>query len=108
MNPLLKKVKPLLGRVVVQKYVAPKKTTSGILLPDSKVANNVAKVIEVGPGRLSDNGTLIPPTLKAGEYVLLPEYGGIKLPKTEGYEELYIYQHEDIVAVVEGEFNNKI
>ena len=107
MQPL-KNVKPLLGRVLVQKYVAPKKTTSGILLPDSKTVNNIAKVIDVGPGRVTENGNTVKSVLQAGQYVLLPEYGGVKIPKTEKYEELYIYQHEDIIAVVEGTFNDKI
>ena len=107
MQPL-KNVRPLLGRVLVQKYVAPKKTTSGILLPDSKTVNNIAKIIDVGPGRVTENGATVKPTLQAGQFVLLPEYGGIKIPKTENYEELYIYQNEDIIAVVEGTFNDKI
>lgn len=107
MQPL-KKVKPLLGRVLVQKYVPPKKSSSGILLPDSKNVNNVAKVIDVGSGRITDTGAVVAPVLKAGDFVLLPEYGGMKVPKTDGLEELYIYQQDDIVAVIEGEFNNKI
>ena len=107
MQPL-KNVKPLLGRVLVQKFVPPKKTSSGILLPDSKNVSNIAKVIEVGPGRVSENGNTIKTELKSGQYVLLPEYGGVKIPKTETYEDLYIFQHEDIIAIVEGEFNNKI
>ena len=97
-----------MGRILVQKYVPSKKTSNGILLPDSKNTSNVALVLEVGPGKVNDNGNLIKPTLKAGQWVLLPEYGGVKVPKTESKEELLIYQEEDIIAVVEGDFNTKI
>ena len=108
MQPVLKKVSPLMGRVLVQKYVPPKKTSSGVLLPESKMSSNIAQILEVGPGKIADNGQLIKPTLKAGQYVLLPEYGGVKVPKMEGKEDLVLYQEEDILAVVEGDFNNKI
>lgn len=107
MQPL-KSVKPLLGRVLVQKYVPPKKSTAGILLPDSKSINNIAKVLEVGPGRLTENGSTVKSSLQAGQYVLLPEYGGVKIPKTVDQEDLYIYQHEDIIAVVEGDFKYNV
>jgi chaperonin GroES len=108
MQPVLKKVQPLLGRVLIQKYVPSKKTSSGVLLPDSKNTSNIGLVVEVGSGKLNENGQQIKPTLKAGQYVLLPEYGGVKVPKTESKEELVIFQEEDIIAVVEGDFNTKI
>ena len=108
MQPVLKKVNPLFGRVLVQKYVPSKKTSSGVLLPDSKNTSNIGLVLEVGSGRINQNGQVIKPNLKPGQYVLLPEYGGVKVPKTESKEELVIFQEDDIVAVVEGDFNNKI
>lgn len=108
MQPKLKSVTPLLGRVLIQKYVPPKKTSSGVLLPDSKVTSNIGKVIEVGPGKLNEKGENIKLRLKKGEYVLLPEYGGYKIPKTETHDDLVIYQEEDIIAVVQGEFNTNI
>jgi len=108
MQPVLKKVQPLLGRILIQKYVPPKKTSSGVLLPENKMASNIGQVVEVGPGRINENGQQIKPSLKQGQFVLLPEYGGYKVPKTNGEENLIIYQEEDIIAVVEGEFNTKV
>lgn len=108
MQPLLKSVKPLMGRVLVQRYVPPKKTQSGVLLPESKTNSNIGKVLEVGPGKTGENGQLIKPVLQNGQFVLLPEYGGVRVPKTDNNDDLVIYQEEDIIAVVEGEFNNKI
>mmetsp|Transcript_2955 Transcript_2955/g.3025 ORF Transcript_2955/g.3025 Transcript_2955/m.3025 type:complete len:109 (+) Transcript_2955:27-353(+) len=108
MQPVLKRVQPLLGRVLIQKYVPSRKTQSGVLLPESKTGSNIGLVIDIGAGKVTDNGTVIKPTLKVGQHVLLPEYGGVKVPKAEGKEALLIYQEEDIIAVVEGDFNNKI
>lgn len=108
MQPALKKVQPLLGRVLVQKYLPPKKTSSGVLLPESKMASNIGQVLEVGPGKVNENGQQIQPSLKQGQFVLLPEYGGYKVPKVENQENLIIFQEEDIIAVVEGDFNTKV
>jgi len=46
---------------------------------------NSGKVVAVGPGARDKDGKLIPVTLKEGETVLLPEYGGteVKLGEKE-------------------------
>ncbi len=98
------KIKPLLNRVLVKRIVAPTKTHGGILLPE-KTGNplKLAVVEEVGPGRNLPNGVLITPTLKAGDSVLLPDYGGVKVPRRaqdEQSAEYLIFQEEDILGVV--------
>jgi chaperonin GroES len=108
MQPVLKSIKPLFGRVLVQRYVAPKKSSSGMILPDSKLSSNIGTIIDVSAGKLGENGQMIKPHLQVGQTVILPEYGAIRLPKTQTHEDLVIYQEEDIIAVVEGEFNNKL
>lgn len=37
---------------------------------------NQGTVLAVGPGRRTNTGDLIPPAVKEGDKVLLPEYGG--------------------------------
>jgi chaperonin GroES len=37
---------------------------------------NEGVVLAVGPGRRNKDGELIPPSVKEGDKVLLPEYGG--------------------------------
>jgi chaperonin GroES len=37
---------------------------------------NEGLVLAVGPGRRTKDGTLLPPSVKEGDKVLLPEYGG--------------------------------
>jgi chaperonin GroES len=41
--------------------------------------------VAVGPGRRTSTGDLIPPSVKEGDKVLLPEYGGsmVKLDSKE-------------------------
>ena len=65
-----KKVQPLLGRVLVQKLVPPKKTGSGILLPDAKNQTNIGRIISIGSGKVLENGTISKINLQEGQYVL--------------------------------------
>lgn len=104
----LKKVQPLLSRVLIQKLVPPKKSNSGLLLPDSKTSSNIGKVVAVGAGKVLENGKILAVNVKVGDFVLLPDYGGIKVPKTNDSEDLLLYHSEDILAIVEGDFNTKI
>jgi len=77
---LARRIVPLLDRVLIEK-VAPKKTSAGgILLPESVVSKlNEGKVLAVGPGARGKDGEVIPPSVSAGDTVVLPEYGGSTL-----------------------------
>ena len=108
MQPVIKSIKPLFGRVLVQRYVAPKKSSSGMILPDSKQSSNIGTIIDVSEGKRGENGDLMKPILQVGQVVILPEYGATKMPKTQTHEDLAMYQEEDIVAIVDGEFNKKL
>lgn len=67
------------------------------MLPESNVGkSNEGEVIAVGSGMHAKDGTLIPPTVKVGDKVLLPEYGGVPL-KIDN-EEVYLFRNEDILA----------
>ncbi|KAJ1677666.1 mitochondrial heat shock protein Hsp10, partial [Spiromyces aspiralis] len=73
----LKKIVPLLDRVLVQRIKAEARTASGILLPEKAVEKlQEGVVVAVGPGALSKDGKHIPVELKEGDHVLLPSYGG--------------------------------
>lgn len=111
MLPALKQIRPLLGRIVIQKYIAPKtkKTPTGTIYYTNTKDSGIGKVVAVGSGKVSDQGHSVPISINVGDYVLLPEFGATKVPKTEGYdEELLIYQSDDIIAIVEADFETKI
>lgn len=85
-----KRIIPLLNRVVVRKLEAQTKTSSGIIINKSDAASSYGVVVEAGPGYYGENGQLVPVSVKAGDSVLLPEYGGQKVKINE--QELYIYK----------------
>ena len=94
-----KTLRPLLNRVLVQKPPATNITKGGIIL---KKEEEVAwgTVVAVGPGRKDESGNLIPVSLKVGDMVLLPAYGGTTV-KLSDDKELNIYRDEEIVGLLE-------
>ncbi|CAM6121845.1 unnamed protein product [Calypogeia fissa] len=98
---MAKRLIPLLDRVLVEKIVPPTKSVGGILLPESASSKTVNSgvVIATGPGGRTKDGNFLPVTVKEGDTVLLPEYGGnnIKL----GEKEFVLYREDDIMGILE-------
>jgi len=96
----IKAVVPLLDRVLVQRFKPDTKTAAGIFLPQSSTATPLpeATVIAVGPGAPNKDGKIVPTTVKAGDRVLLPGWGGnsIKL----GEEEYFLFRDSEILAKI--------
>jgi chaperonin GroES len=89
-----------MNRVLIKKADPLTKTKGGILLPESKQEQlNFGTVVAVGPGRVLDNGQLRPATVKEGEVVLLPEYGGSKVILGDN-EEYFLYRDDDIMGTL--------
>ncbi len=91
------KLQPLADRLVVKPIEREEKTKSGIVLPDTvKERPQEGKVIAVGPGRLSEDGKLIPMDVKVGDVVIYAKYGGTEIKIDD--EELIILRESDILA----------
>ena len=100
-NAFARKFVPMMDRVLVQKVKPELKSAGGVLLPESAstgVSNQLAKVLSVGSGKALKDGTMIPCSVKLGDTVLVPEFGGMKLNLDD--EECYVYRDEDIVGIV--------
>jgi chaperonin GroES len=95
-----KKLRPLMNRILIKKAEPLTKTKGGILLPESsKDQLNFGVVVAVGPGRALDNGTLRPVSVKEGDTVLLPEYGGSKVTLGDN-QDYFIYRDDDIMGTL--------
>jgi chaperonin GroES len=93
-------LKPLGDHVLVKPLTKEEKTEGGIILPDTaKEKPQEGEVIAVGPGRLLDNGTRVPPEVKVGDKVIYSKYGGTEI-KIEGQEYL-IMRESEILAIKE-------
>lgn len=90
---------PLGDRVLVKPAEREEQTKSGIFLPDTAQEKpQEGTIVEVGPGRVSEDGTRVPMDLKKGDLVLYAKYGGTEI-KEEG-EEYLLLTERDILAKV--------
>jgi co-chaperonin GroES (HSP10) len=94
-------LKPLFDRVLVQRLKPAAKTASGIYIPEANQEKlNQGTVIAAGPGITNTTtGNVIPTSVKAGDKVLLPSFGGN--PVTVGGEEFLLYTDKEILAKIE-------
>ena len=94
------KLRPLGDRVIVQRLENERQTASGIVIPESASEKpDQGTVIAVGPGKRSDDGTVLPLDLKVGDKVLFGKYAGQSV-KVDG-EEVLVIREEEVLAVFE-------
>jgi chaperonin GroES len=94
-------VRPLRDRVLVKRIEEEEQRVGGIIIPDSaKEKPQHAKVVAVGSGRVNDDGRVIPPDVKAGDYVLVGKFSGTDV-KVDG-EDYVILREDEILGVAEG------
>lgn len=92
-------LKPLGDRVVVRPSAAEEKTKGGIIVPDTAKEKPVwGEIIAVGPGKISDEGKVIPVEVKVGDQVLYGKYSGTEV--TIDGEEVLIMRESDIFAIM--------
>ena len=93
------KLVPLYDRVIIKPFEVETKSEGGILLGLAAQKSTRGKVIAVGNGRILDNGSTAPLSVKVGDVVVYNEGYGTKKERLDG-EEVYILSESDILAIV--------
>jgi chaperonin GroES len=92
-------VKPLADRVVVKPLEPAEVKKGGIIIPDTaKEKPMEGEVMEVGPGRKTDDGKLLPIEVKKGDRILYGKYSGTEV-SIDG-QEFLIMRESDIFAII--------
>ena len=95
-------LKPLGDRVVVEREAAKDTTAGGIVLPDTaKDKPQKGKVIAIGDGRITKDGTRRALQVKVGDTVLFTSYAPEEI-KLQGGDKVLLMREDDILAVLEG------
>jgi chaperonin GroES len=96
-------LQPLADRILVKREEASdKKSPSGIIIPDTaqKEKSKRGVVIAVGAGRITDEGKLIPTSVKVGAKVYFNSGWDNEVPVGEKDEEYFLVKESDILAVI--------
>ena len=94
-------IKPLADHILIEPIKEEEKTKAGIFLPEtaSKEKSEEGKVIAVGPGKKTDEGKIIPVSVKPGDKVLFSKYGPSEIKVDD--KEYLIAREDDILAIIE-------
>ena len=93
------KVRPLHDRLIVKRLEEEEKTKGGIIIPDTAKEKPIeGKVIEVGKGKIKEDGTAIQMEVKKGDQILFAKYSGTEV-KIDGEEHL-IMKEDDVFAII--------
>ncbi|XP_062596012.1 10 kDa heat shock protein, mitochondrial-like [Saccostrea cucullata] len=97
MASALKRFLPLFDRVLVERFAPELKTKGGIMLPEKSQGKVLqATVVATGNGARDQQGNIVPISVKVGDQVLLPEYGGTKVILDE--KEYFLFRDGDILG----------
>jgi chaperonin GroES len=93
-------LKPLGDRLVIEPSDDDtEKSAGGIYIPDTaKEKPQKGKIVAAGPGRTTDEGTLVKLEVKTGDTVIYSKYAGTEY--TEDGTEYLIVRESDILATV--------
>jgi chaperonin GroES len=95
-----KKLRPLHDRLIVKRLEESETTAGGLFIPESaKEKPQRGEVIAVGKGKVSEDGSIRPLDVKAGDVVLFGKYSGTEV-KIDNEDRL-IMREDDVLAVVE-------
>ncbi|MEK7664565.1 MAG: co-chaperone GroES [Patescibacteria group bacterium] len=94
-------IKPLADHILIEPIKEEEKTKGGIFLPETaeKEKSEQGKIIAIGDGKKTDDGKIIPLSVKPGDKVLFSKYGPTEI-KIDNKEYL-IATESDILAIIE-------
>jgi chaperonin GroES len=91
--------RPLHDRVLVRRIEAAARSAGGIIIPDTAQEKpQEGEVVSIGSGARSDDGTITPLDLKAGDKILFGKWSGSEV-KLNG-EDLLIMKESDVLGVL--------
>lgn len=94
-------IRPLFDRILVQRNDGPKKTASGLFLPETATKEKPVEgtILAVGAGRRNKDGDLVELAVKAGDRIVFGKYAGTEI-KIDGEDRL-ILREDDVLGVIE-------
>ena len=99
-------ITPLGDKIIILPQEEGEQTYGNIVIPDSNSERpEMGKVLAVGPGRISTDGTLIPNRLEVGVTVMVPKFGAqVVVVENETY---IIAGESDVLGIIKQKEDNE-
>jgi chaperonin GroES len=86
--------------VLVRRVEEPEQRSGGIIIPDTaREKPQQAEVVAVGSGRVLEDGTTVPLTVKAGDRVLVGKWSGTDVKIDD--QEYLILKEDELLGVLD-------
>ena len=93
-------MKIMLDRLLVKVNAAKEKTVTGLYLGEGiQPTHNEAVVKEVGSGRITEDGDVIPLIVSKGDTIIFPLYAGQTVTIKE--EQFVILREDEVLGIIE-------
>ncbi len=93
------KLRPLHDRIIVKRLEEERKTSGGIVIPDTAAETpSTGEVVAAGPGKTDEHGKLVAMGVKVGDKILFGKYSGQEF-KLEGQDLLHM-REDDVIGVI--------
>ncbi|HOK17350.1 MAG TPA: co-chaperone GroES [Candidatus Paceibacterota bacterium] len=93
-------IKPLSNHIFVEPIKEEKTSKSGIVIPDTAEEKPMmGKVLAVGPGKMNEEGKILPLSVKVGDKVLFTKYAPTEIKIDD--KEYYVIREDDVMAIIE-------
>lgn len=94
-------IQPLGDRVLVRPVEAKEEMKGGLYIPDTaKEKPQEGTIVELGTGKVADNGEKVPFEVQKGDRVLYGKYSGTEVAAEE--EKYLMMRESEILAVIKG------
>ncbi len=94
-------IRPLGDHVIVDPMKPEEVTKSGIIIPGTadKEKPEQGTVLAIGPGKLNDQGTRMPMSVKVGDKVMFKKYSPDEVKVDD--KEYFVISESDVIAILE-------
>jgi chaperonin GroES len=92
-------IKPLSDHLFIEKVKEEKISASGIVIPETtENHSSVGKIVAAGPGKLNEDGDLIPISVKVGDTVVFTQYAPSDIKIND--KEYLVVRESDVLAIL--------
>ena len=99
-------IMPLGDKIIILPLEEGEQTYGNIIIPDAgQEKPEMGKVLAVGPGRISTDGTLIPNRIEVGVTVIVPKFGAqVVVVENETY---IVAGESDVLGIIKQKEDNE-
>jgi chaperonin GroES len=92
-------LRPLHDRVLIKRIEEQETVKGGIIIPDTaKEKSQEGEVVAVGPGKMLENGSMLPLQVKKGDRILFGKYSGTEVRLAD--QDYLILREDEIIGTL--------